>query len=57
LLLHGGAASPNIRAQIIFGIFGTLYWYAIGWLIKIIIVKINAKKLSNLIRAENVLPS
>ena len=53
----GNNQGPNIRALIIFGIYGTLYWYAIGWLIKIIIVKIKAKKLSNLIGAENVPPS
>ena len=40
----GNNQGPNIRAFIIYGIFGTLYWYAIGWLIKIIIVKIKANK-------------
>lgn len=35
---------PNIRALIIFGVIGTLYWYLIGLLLSFVISKIKANK-------------
>lgn len=43
----GNSQGPNIRALIIIGIFGTIYWYLIGWLIFKVIEKIKANKSFN----------
>lgn len=36
----GNNQGPNIRALIIFGVFGTIYWYVIGWIVRKIITKL-----------------
>lgn len=43
----GNHQGPNIRAIIIFGIFGSVQWFIIGWLFTFVVKNISSKFVGN----------